>query len=116
MIAHKSMTELKNLAITKVQWCSYKLETIAFSINDGQSCKAGSREACYESHVFDPAKKITSIKTIYDAYKFCQINFYHNEERLVRIGDLNDLSRIKGRSSEIFRIGQDEQLIGCKLN
>ena len=44
-----------------------------------------------------------------------QINFYSGDERLVAVGEKDyDVKPYIGRI-EVFRIAEDEQLIGCKL-
>ena len=47
-----------------------------------------------------------------------QMNFYHYAERLVCVGGWSDeeMERIRDERVEIFEIGEDEQLIGCKLH
>ena len=61
---------------------------------------------------------ITKVNCIIDGgeYSICQINFFHNQQRLVAVGRSDDLL-IKGYGGrrEVFEIGEDEQLIGCKL-
>ena len=71
------------------------------------------------SHIFDPAKKITRVEVIIfrDEKDIIRINFYHHAERLVAVGGKNDeyVERHGGRV-EVFKIADDEQLIGCKLD
>ena len=60
-IIHKSFQELRNLQITKVEWCDKLF--LGFTLSDGQTCNAGQYNF-NQSHVFDPAKKTTCIETI----------------------------------------------------
>ena len=57
-LAEKSIDEIKRLRIKKVYWigCS----SLGLTLSDGESCMAGTKDG-YESHTFDPAKKITKI-------------------------------------------------------
>ena len=45
-----------------------------------------------------------------------QINFFHNEERLVVVGRSDYDVDERGGKVENFSIADDEQLIGCKLD
>ena len=60
-IADKSLEELRNLKIVSVSWGN--TATLAFTLTDGQSCKAGTYNF-NNYHTFDPAKKITKIECI----------------------------------------------------
>jgi hypothetical protein len=81
-------------------------------------CKTGGFNQ-KSSHKFDPKKKITEIEVIIskDEYTVDQINFYENEEILVQTMMSNDEFWKYGSSGrkEVFRIAQDEKLIGCKI-
>ena len=44
-----------------------------------------------------------------------QTNFFHNEERLVMVGESDEKVREFGGRKEIFKISDQEQLIGCEL-
>ena len=45
-----------------------------------------------------------------------QINFYHCEERLVKVKYNDDGIKIFGVGrQEVFEIAEDEQLIGCEM-
>ena len=51
---------LRKLTLNEVNW--YKPgHAIKFKLSDGQTCKAGDYK-CWNSHIFDPAKKITRIE------------------------------------------------------
>ena len=109
LIVNKSVQELRNLRIAKVEWNDNLL--FAFTLNDSQSCSRGPynfhqwwnlqlergdyKDAILtKSHIFDPNKKITKIECIIKKWKLhfnrhitMRINFYHKEELLVAIGD-----------------------------
>ena len=95
----------------------YYTNTIGFTLNDGQTCKAGT-EDCNKSHSFDPTKKITKIEVIIYKHEkmIMQINFYHHQQRLVKVGYGDGGVKTWGGRVELFEIADDEQLIGCKLN
>ena len=120
ILGNKSVQALRNLQISQVQWLK-NLYTLSFTLNDVQIGKAG-KDNLTESHTFDPAKKITRVQCIIgkDEYAIIQINFYHKYERLVTVlGSDTDVWVVKldggaGRR-EVFEIGDDEQLIGCRL-
>ena len=57
----KSEVDIKNLTITKVEWAG-RCVTLGFSLSDGQSVKAGPTPGFNESHIFNPAKKITRVE------------------------------------------------------
>ena len=85
-LTEKRFKELRNLTITQVQWTD-SLSTLGFTLSDNKTCNAG-RFSFHHNHTFDPTKKITSIQIIInmDEIWINQINFYHNEERLVAVG------------------------------
>ena len=60
-LENKSVPELRNLAITRVQWTGKTW--ISFTINDGQTCIGGLNHF-ENSHFFDATKKITRIETL----------------------------------------------------
>ena len=63
-LADQSYRELRNLRITQVLWngnCTFGL-----TLSCGQSCQAGSKYDCDESHTFDQSKKITKVECIID--------------------------------------------------
>ena len=112
-LRNKNWEELRDLNIAKVQW--YHHFTFGFTLSDGQSCKAGTTYDFKKSHSFDPNKKITKVETIiHEIYtaQFIQINFYHNEERLVAVNDTHSGNERR----EVFDILDDERLIGCELD
>jgi hypothetical protein len=115
-LANKSFQEITNLTVAKI-WGSNR-EVLGITLSDGQNCKAGFHNND-EFHAFDPAKKITSIKTIIFKHELdiAQINFFHNEERLFAWGSDDDvhIQRAGGRI-EVFEIAIDEQLIGCQIH
>ena len=115
IIAEKTWEELRNLTITRVYWYSYLL-TLGSTLNVGQSYLAGTR-GFNNDHTFDPTKKITRIECIFakNEQTIYQINFYHHQQRLVAVGINDDLIKAHGGRREVFEIGEDEQLIGCKL-
>jgi len=86
-IAEKNLEELNNLAITQVK--SLGVSTLELTLNDGQSCRAGT--LFIESHKFDPKKKITRVECI--IYKneddICRINFYSGAEILAALGGID---------------------------
>ena len=115
-LAKKSLQELRDLTITQVQWQSNA--TLGFTLNDGQTCKAGSYDFD-KSYTVDPDKNITSIQVIIKKNEsgIVQINFYSGEERLVKVGcDDDDYVEEDERRKETFEIAADEQLIGCELS
>ena len=65
--------------------------TVGVTLNDGQSCKAGTEDYGY-SYTFDPSKKITKIESIVDKDEkwIIRMNFYQHEERLVKVGFWDD--------------------------
>ena len=89
-IAKKSVLELMQLRVTRVYW--YHVYTLEFTLDDGLSCKAGSSFEINRSHYFDKTKKITQVQTIINKHEnlIMQINFFHNEERLVKVGAEDD--------------------------
>ena len=97
----------------------YANATIGFTLNNEQSITSGTEHPLDECHTFDEAKKITKIETIIDniEWSICQIHFYHNEERLRRVGLSDDKVKSLGSKirTEVFKIADDEQLIGCRL-
>ena len=92
---------------------------LGFSLNDGQSYSAGLTMTIYDRHFFDPTKKITKIECNigWSSIGILRINFFHHQEKLVQVGSPND-DRVKEltEKTEIFEIGEDERLIGCKLD
>ncbi len=113
----RSIEDLRKLKITKVQW--YSRWTIGFTLNDQQFVKAGTQFDLDESFIFDPSKKITRIETIIeeDEFSILQINFYSDQKRLFTVGSSDEYLKKynfygKGRV-EVFKISEDEQLIGC---
>ena len=56
-IENNKLKMLRELRITKVDW-NLNLSSIGFTLNNGQSCKAGNKDFNL-SHSFDPAMKIT---------------------------------------------------------
>ena len=97
---NKSLSELRNFTITQVYW--YGHLAIGLKLSDGQTCKAGDRDFT-NSHTFDPAKKITKIEVIIHMWEVCilQVNFYHHQQRLVKMGCDQDVEDYGGRR-EVF--------------
>ena len=62
-LTDQSLSQLRNMTITQLQWMDGHLLTFGLTLNDGQTCKAGPSDF-NKSHKFDPANKITKIKTI----------------------------------------------------
>ena len=92
--------------------------TIGFTINDCQSCKAGTSNYFNKTHIFDPNIKITKVEVIINKIEWGihQINFFSGEEKLVVVGwNDDDVERNRGRV-ETFEIAANEQLIGCELD
>ncbi len=56
------MEDIRNLFITEVQWNG--VLTFGLTLNNGESCKAGTKLDFDSSHSFDPAKKISKVETI----------------------------------------------------
>ena len=114
-IGDKNWEELRQLTAKKVEWKTVII--LGLTLNDGQSCKAGTREFT-NNHSFDPTKNITKVEVIIHKSELfnCQTNFYHHEERLVAVGRSDDYANKFGARKEIFNIADDEQLIGCELN
>ena len=77
-------------------------------------CKIGYDK----SHTFDPAKKITNVETIIDKTEsfIIRINFYHRKQILVKVGKSDWDVKYDGGRREVFEIGDDEKLFGCKLD
>ena len=78
---------------------------------------AGTKD-CKNIYIFDPTKKVTRIECIiYTNELFiAQINFFHNDERLVQLGHEDLEVKIYGGRREVFEIAGDEKLIGCELD
>ncbi len=89
MLANKNLQDLVSMRLTQVKWSA--ITTLGFTFQNGQTCKAGV-ENFQKSHTFDPAKKITKIECIINQYEkfISQINFYHNQERLLSVANLED--------------------------
>jgi hypothetical protein len=114
--AVKSLQDIKNLKITKVEWTS---SSLFITLIDGQTCRAGTKYFWCESHIFDPFKKITRVEVIInkDEDLIIRINFYSGKETLVKVGTFdNSYVETFGLRVESFEIADDEQLIGCKLD
>ena len=62
--------------------------TLGLTINDGQSCKVGTKLDFDSSHEFDLSKKISKIETIIDNDEgtLLQTNFFCGQELLVAVG------------------------------
>ena len=99
-----------------MQWFEYI--SLGFTLSDGQTCKAGSYEFT-ESHTFEPSKKITKIECHIDKYDqfIIRIDFYHHQQRLVEVGmSPGQFFHFHGGGSYVFKIAEDEQLIGCEID
>ena len=116
-LTEKNLQELKDLTITQVSW-GINIYTLGFTLSDGSKCKAGILYATEGFHTFDPAKKITKVEAfISQSENFInQINFFHHEERLVRMGMTDSVVKKEFGRREVFEIADDEQLIGCRLD
>ena len=114
-ISNQSLQELRNLAITQVSWND--IFNIEFTLSNGQFCNAGTDFRYDQNHFFDFREKITRIEVIImkNELSICQMNFYHNQQRLVAVGYPDDFVEGMGGRVEVFEIGEDERLIGCKL-
>ena len=89
-LASKNLKDLRNLTISQVRW--RYIDSFEFTLTDGLSAKCQYPVVPYESHTFNPAKKITRIECIMDLseeYTY-QINFFHHEERLAAMGKSDD--------------------------
>ena len=77
---------------------------LGFTLGDGQSCKAGTKNNFNFNHVFDPSKKITRIECVLhmDETNICQINFYHHKQRLVDVGWEDYSVELDGGRVEVF--------------
>ena len=115
-LAIMSLQELRNLAITQVQW--YGVNSLGFTLSDGKTCKAGTSYDFAKSHVFDKSKKITKIVIIVENSESLidQIKFFSGEEVLCTVGYDDDFVQHYGGRVESFEIAADEQLIGCELD
>ncbi len=111
-----TLEELRNLGITQVEFCD--LQTLCFTLSNGQTCKAGTH-GFQKRHNFDPSKKITKVVMIIGQMEqdIIQIKFYSYAETLVKLGRYDDEEmEWYGERVEVFEICEDEKLIGCKLD
>ncbi len=95
----------------------YGVATLEITLNNGESCTAGSDCKVNESHTFDSNKKIAKVECIIDkddSY-IIRINFYSGQETLVKVGLCDDDVKKYGGRVESFEIADDEQLIGAEL-
>ena len=113
--------DYRKLAIQEVKWSieywSIVLNTLAFTLSNGESCNAGSKYEFNHSHTFDRNKKITKVEVIMRYNETCiiRMNFYSGKKRLVEVGwEDFDVKKCGGRV-ESFEIAAHEQLIGAKL-
>ncbi len=111
----KELINLTNLTIKKVEWNG--LNTLSFTLSNGEYCKAGSKYKVENRHTFDPNKKITKVECFIHDYKrwILQINFYSGQETLVQVGWPDWRVKDHRRRVESFEIAADEQLIGAEL-
>ena len=58
-LGESTFEELSNLTFTKVEWRG--VLTLGFTLTSGESCTAGTRYTCENSHNFDSNKKITKV-------------------------------------------------------
>jgi hypothetical protein len=79
---------------------------------------AGNKFELNRSHSFDPSKKITKVEVMICLYEkwLYQINFYHQQQRLVSVGSSDDDAKDYIIRREVFEIADDEQLVGCELD
>ena len=63
-LSDKSLIDLRNLTISKVEWQGF-IGSLSLTLTDGQS-GTGGEEDLREWYTFDPTKKITKIETIID--------------------------------------------------
>ena len=115
-IGDKSLQALSKLTIKEVSWNN--IYSIGFTLSDDQTCKA-EKYAFTNNYIFDQAKKITRVEVIIrnDEFMILRINFYHQQQRLVMLGETDDeeVNYLFGRV-EVFEIDEDEQLIGCEID
>ena len=79
-LAEKSLDELRDLKIAQLE---YQDETVSFTLNDGQTCKAGTTVFDKKQSMidkFDQKKKITKVECIINRKeeKIIRINFFSN--------------------------------------
>ena len=105
---------ISNHTFTQVYWNSSL--TLGFTLNDGISVQAGTRNFT-KSFTFNPYLKITKIETIITWCErgIMQINFYHYQQRLLAVGKSDEDVQNDGGRVEIFEINYAEQIIGCEL-
>ena len=110
-----TLQSLRKLHITQVSWND--IFNIEFTLSNGQFCNAGTDFRYDQNHFFDFREKITRIEVIIkrNERSICQMNFYHHQQRLVAVGYPDDYVEERGGRVEVFEIGEDERLIGCRL-
>ena len=52
LLANMSLQELRNFTITQVEWGGF-INTLGFTLSDGETCKDGTTKNFNKSHVFD---------------------------------------------------------------
>ena len=67
ILANKNGKQLRQLTIAQVDW--YYIDSLSFTLNDGQSVKAG-KNLFPGKYTFDPTKKITKIEVIIGKYEY----------------------------------------------
>jgi hypothetical protein len=94
------------------------MDTLGFTLSNGESCTAGSDCKVDENHTFDQNKKITKVEIIIREYEvdIIRINFYSGQETLVKVGCNDAYVKRCGKRVESFEIADDESLIGCELD
>ena len=106
-----TLEQLTNLKIKKVQWYEGNICTLGLTLNDGQSCRAGSYD--YNNNFdFPTEEKIVKVEVILNNGNWIgQINFYGKDGILKKLG--RDIEATGAKES--FLIGDNERLIGCEL-
>ena len=83
-LSEQTLEELAKLALKQVDSGNYQ-NTFSLTLTNGDSVRVGSGNF-YQSHTFDPAKKITRVETnILDEWAIVSINFYSGEELLASL-------------------------------
>ena len=106
-----NVQELINLTISKIEWYG-SIETLGFTLSDGQSCRGSGKRDFNNCHTFDPKKKITRVECIIakSEYGIFRISFFSDEETLYSLGWMNLSDEIfeYGGRVETFHISEDE--------
>jgi len=57
-----TLEQIRNLSITKVQWHQDHVDTLGFTLSDGQTCRAGNSYNYNNSFDFPADKKIVKVE------------------------------------------------------